>query len=77
MVTLESLTAQLTEARAVYHDWRLGKVARAYRDANGEEVTYSVEGMRGLSSYIADLERQIAALTPGAVTPGRPMRVWM
>ena len=75
MATLQELTAQLTEARAVLHDWRLGKVARTYRDANGEEVTYSTEGLRGLAAYIADLERQIAVLN-GTPTPGRPMRVW-
>lgn len=72
---MATLTEQLAEARSVLHDWRLGRVAREYTDSNGERVTYSVEGLRGLSAYIADLERQIAAAN-GASTTGRPMRVF-
>lgn len=72
---MATLTEQLAEARTVYHDWRLGKLARTYRDSNGEEVTYSAEGLRGLSAYIADLERQIAAVN-GTPALGRPMKVW-
>ena len=72
---MATLSEQLAEARSVYHDWRLGKIARAYRDSNGEEVTYSVEGMRGLAAYIAELERQIA-VAAGSSTVGKPLRVW-
>lgn len=66
---------QLAEARSVYHDWRLGKVARSYTDANGEKVEYSLEGLRGLTAYIADLQRDID-LAAGRASSGRPMRVF-
>ena len=72
---MATLTEQLAEARSVYHDWRLGKVAREYTDSNGERVTYSAEGMRGLSAYIADLERQLA-VAAGTTPVGKPLRVW-
>lgn len=72
---MASLIEQLADARSVLHEWRLGRLAREYTDANGERVAYSAEGLRGLTAYIADLERQIAALN-GTAAPGRPMRVW-
>lgn len=65
----------LAEAKAVYHDWRLGKHARSYQDANGERVEYSVEAMRGLPVYIADLQRQVdklAGVTTSNLGPLRP-----
>lgn len=73
---MATLSEQLAEAQSVYHDWRLGKVARSYRDSNGEEVVYSAEGLRGLSAYIAELQRQLAT-TAGTPAVGRPLRVWV
>jgi len=67
---MATLQEKLDEAEQVYHDWQVGKVARRYRDSNGEEVEYSVEGLRRLGAYIADLRRQLGT---GCVGPMRPM----
>lgn len=66
------LEARLEEAETVYHAWRLGKRARTYQDANGERVEYSVEGMRGIAAYIADLKRQLGT---GCSAPMRPFYI--
>lgn len=72
---MATLSEQLTEAKAVLHDWRLGKHARTYTDSNGEKIEYSVEGMRGLTAYIADLQR-LVDIENGVSPGGRPMRVY-
>jgi len=63
------LETRLAAAEAVYHDWRIGKHARTFQDSNGERIEYSVEAMRGLPGYIADLQRQL-----GTAETSGPMR---
>ncbi len=73
---MATLAEQLAEAKSIRHEWIMGRVARIYRDANGEQIEYSQDGLRKITAYIADLERQIA-IANGSPAPNRPMRVWM
>lgn len=66
-----TLEEKLAEAESVYHDWSIGKVVRSFTDQNGERVEYSMEGMRRLAAYIADLKSQLGQ------TSSRPMQVHM
>jgi gpW len=56
---MATISEQLAEAQAVYHEWRLGRTARSYADSNGEAVSYSTQGLAGLPAYIAELKRQL------------------
>ncbi|MEN5208012.1 gpW family head-tail joining protein [Stenotrophomonas terrae] len=50
---------QLDEAIAARHAWRTGKT-RAAAAFGDRRIEYSVEGMKQLDAYIAELRRQLA-----------------
>lgn len=70
---MASLTDQLAEAQAAYHDLTIGKAVAEFRDSNGEIVKYSQARKSDLANYIADLKAQI---TPTTVSRA-PMRVFL
>lgn len=71
---MATLTDQLAEAQAAYHDLQLGKAVRVYVDQNGERVEYSVANRSALLAYINDLKQQIADEAAGATPCKGPMR---
>ena len=60
---------RLAEAEAAYHDWRIGRHTRSFQDSNGEKVDYSVEAMRGLPAYIAELKRLLGTAVSAPMRP--------
>lgn len=70
-----TLTERLAEAEGAYHDLQMGKSVVELQDQNGERVRYFPTSAARLSTYIAALRAEIAALANpnGAVTG--PMRV--
>lgn len=61
----------LAEAKAALHKLLTGQAVASFRDSNGELVTYTAANRGALSSYIAELERQL-----GIGCPTGPMSVW-
>lgn len=57
---MATLTEQLTEARAAYHDLMTGKAVRVVVDMSGERVEFVSANSQKLYTYIQSLERQIA-----------------
>ncbi|KRG65813.1 hypothetical protein ABB27_14690 [Stenotrophomonas terrae] len=56
---MADLKTQLEEALAVRHAWRTGKTRTVF--VFGDRRTeYSVEGMKQLDAYIAQLRRELA-----------------
>lgn len=53
----------LDEAIAVRHAWRTGQTKASVAHGN-RSITYSVEGMKQLDAYIAELRRQLAGTPP-------------
>ena len=59
---MANLQEQLDEALSVRHAWRTGKTRTVF--VFGDRHTeYSVEGMKQLDAYIAQLRREIAGPT--------------
>lgn len=74
MADVAQLTAWLTEAEQVYHEWSTGQTVRTFRDQNGEQVEYSQAGLMRLASYIASLRAQIASAGKAIDTYRGPLR---
>ncbi|MEG3175878.1 gpW family head-tail joining protein [Sphingomonas sp. RB3P16] len=72
-----SLTNQLSEAQAAYHDLMIGKTVVQFRDSNGEFVSYLKADASKLLQYIEDLKAQIAALTGCRATSRAPLRIFL
>lgn len=70
---MATLTERLEEARTALHDLRIGKSVVRFRDANGEEVTYTRANRDDLKAYIKELEDELAGV---AACPRGPMRVF-
>ena len=60
MATTQEL---LDEAIAVRHAWRTGKTRTSWTHGD-RQVSYSVEGMKQLDAYIAQLRRELAGAKP-------------
>lgn len=71
---MATLTDQLAEAQAAYHDLLIGKAVVQFRDQNGEVVIYQQADRSLLAAYIQDLISQIAAAAGTHVRVG-PLRV--
>ena len=54
-----TLTEQLAEARAAYHELITGKAARVVVDQSGERVEFVAANSQKLYLYIQSLERQL------------------
>ena len=52
----------LDEAIAVRHAWRTGKTKASVQHGD-RTISYSVEGLKGLDAYIAELRRLLAGNT--------------
>ncbi|HVI60122.1 MAG TPA: gpW family head-tail joining protein [Luteimonas sp.] len=50
---------QLDEAIAVRHAWRTGKTKASVTHGD-RQISYSIEGMKRLDEYIAELRRTLA-----------------
>lgn len=72
---MATLAERLVEAEAAYHDWSIGKHARAYTDQNGERVEFSTDGLRRLPAYIKQLKIDIAAEASGSTVDEGPIRL--
>lgn len=60
---MATLQERLDEAEAAYHSLMTGQSVVSVRDQNGESVTYSQVNAVKLSSYIAELKRQLGLNT--------------
>lgn len=56
---MATLQEQLDEAIAARHAWKTGKT-RTSMTLGNRTIQYSVEGLKQLDAYIAELRRQIA-----------------
>lgn len=61
---MADLQQQLDEAIAARHAWRTGKT-RAAAAFGDRRIEYSVEGMKQLDAYIAQLRRAISGVPRG------------
>jgi site-specific recombinase XerD len=64
---MATLQEQLDEALAARHAWITGKTQVAVTFSSGGKsrtIQYSVEGMKQLDAYIAELRRKIAGKPP-------------
>jgi hypothetical protein len=69
---MATLSEQLEEARAAYHDLITGKAARVVIDQNGERVEFVAANRQALYTYIQRLEAQIAgSSSPPSNAPAR------
>lgn len=59
---MATLQEQLDEAIAARHAWKTGKT-RTSMTLGNRTIQYSVEGLKQLDAYIAELRRQIAGTT--------------
>lgn len=64
MGRMATLQGQLDEAIAARHAWKTGKARTTFRHGD-RTIEYSVEGMKQLDSYIAQLRRQISGVQTG------------
>lgn len=71
---MATLTEQLAEAQAAFHDLMIGKAVAEFRDQSGEVVRYTQADKQQLKWYISDLQRQIDALN-GSCHSSAPLRV--
>lgn len=54
------LITRLAQAEAAYHTMMLGNKASVVVDSNGERIEFAKSETSKLSSYIAELKRQLA-----------------
>lgn len=59
---MATLQEQLDEAIAARHAWKIGKT-RTTVTMGDRTIQYSVDGLKQLDAYIAELRRQIAGVT--------------
>jgi hypothetical protein len=58
MADCNTIDARLAKARATYDSWMNGEFVSRFTDQNGEQISYSVEGLRRLDLYIKKLEAE-------------------
>lgn len=73
MADLAILQARLAEAEEAYHKLSVGRLPVTLRQPDGKFVTYNVAKLGDLSSYVAYLRSQVAALTGSAAGRRSPI----
>lgn len=61
---MATLQEQLDEAIAARHAWKTGKT-RSTVTFGDRTIQYSVDGLKQIDAYIAELRRQLAGTTRG------------
>lgn len=71
-LTLPSAQDRLAEARVALHALMTGQHVVSVRDADGSSLEYGRASIGALRAYIAELQAEVAGLSPAA-GPMRPV----
>jgi len=71
---MATLAERLVEAEQALHDLQIGRAVARVRDANGEEITYSIATRSALAAYVQSLRQLIADEAAGTGPITGPLR---
>lgn len=74
---IELLKKRLADAEQAQHDLMTGRAVRVLVDQNGERIEYTTANAYRLATYIAELQRRIAACSGNRSGVGRPMKIFL